>query len=240
MMVNGLSMENVSSSFAIQTLKTCGKVANIVSALRWDRVSAVQGTAACLSHTARGSCPGAGNCSSNIAPGISFVFHLQTVKRAKKVHFPARRSSSPAAAPRSHSDEDFGFEGADPALPRSRDGLDHNRGYDGDSSSERSSDRHRDDLRYHKPASRTRKRSQDSSRRGQSPGSGSERRGCSRRRSADDSGGESDAQGLALVSGFKRLPRRDVPTKPITSVLVKQKQNEGEALPGPLALGFVA
>lgn len=30
-MVNGLSMENVSSSFAIQTLKTCGKVANIVS-----------------------------------------------------------------------------------------------------------------------------------------------------------------------------------------------------------------
>lgn len=30
-MVNGLSMENVSSSFAIQTLKTCGKIVNIVS-----------------------------------------------------------------------------------------------------------------------------------------------------------------------------------------------------------------
>lgn len=30
-MVNGLSMENVLSSFAIQTLKTCGKIANIVS-----------------------------------------------------------------------------------------------------------------------------------------------------------------------------------------------------------------
>lgn len=30
-MVNGLSMENVSSSFAIQTLKSCGKTANIVS-----------------------------------------------------------------------------------------------------------------------------------------------------------------------------------------------------------------
>lgn len=30
-MVNGVSMENVSSSFAIQTLKTCGRVANIVS-----------------------------------------------------------------------------------------------------------------------------------------------------------------------------------------------------------------
>ncbi|XP_064030917.1 tight junction protein ZO-3 isoform X4 [Pogoniulus pusillus] len=179
-MVNGLSMENVSSSFAIQTLKTCGKVANI------------------------------------------------TVKRAKKVHFPARRSSpgSPAAARRSHLDEDFGLEGADPALHRSRDGLDHNQGYDGDSSSERSSDRHRDDLRYRKPASRNRKRSQDSSQRGQSPGSGTERRGYSRRRSANDFGGECDTQGLALVSGFKRLPRRDVPMKPITSVLVKQKQNE--------------
>lgn len=32
-MVNGLSMENVPSSFAIQTLKTCGKIANIVSVL---------------------------------------------------------------------------------------------------------------------------------------------------------------------------------------------------------------
>lgn len=32
-MVNGLSMENVPSSVAIQTLKTCGKIANIVSVL---------------------------------------------------------------------------------------------------------------------------------------------------------------------------------------------------------------
>ncbi|NXX51775.1 ZO3 protein, partial [Tricholaema leucomelas] len=179
-MVNGLSMENVSSSFAIQTLKTCGKVANI------------------------------------------------TVKRAKKVHFPVRRSSPgfPAATQRCHSDEDFGLQGSDPALHRSRDDLDHNQGYDGDSSSERSSDRHRDYLRYHKPASRNRKRSQDSSRQEQSPGRGSDRRGYSRRHSADDLGGECDTQGLALVSGFKRLPRRDVPMKPITSVLVKQKQNE--------------
>ncbi|NXP75366.1 ZO3 protein, partial [Ramphastos sulfuratus] len=178
-MVNGLSMENVSSSFAIQTLKTCGKVANI------------------------------------------------TVKRPKKVHFPVRRSSpgSPAAARRCHSDEDFGSHSADPALHRSRDQLDHSQGYDGDSSSERSSG-HRDHLRYHKPASRNRKRSQDSSHRGQSPDSGSDLRGYSRRRSANGSGGECDTPGLALVSGFKRLPRRDVLMKPITSVLVKQKQNE--------------
>lgn len=34
-MVNGLSMENVLSSFAVQTLKTCGKIANIVSVPCW-------------------------------------------------------------------------------------------------------------------------------------------------------------------------------------------------------------
>uniref|UniRef100_A0A8C3J4V6 Tight junction protein 3 n=1 Tax=Calidris pygmaea TaxID=425635 RepID=A0A8C3J4V6_9CHAR len=124
-MVNGLSMENVSSSFAIQTLKT---------------------------------------------------FPVWSLEIA----------SSPGS----------------PTMPqplhRSRDDLDHSRGYDGDSSSERSSGHHRDDHRHHKPVSRSRRRSQDSK----------------------------DTNGLALVSGFKRLPRRDVLMKPITSVLVKQKQNE--------------
>lgn len=43
-MVNGLSMENVPSSVAIQTLKTCGKIANIVSVLcggGWHHAHAV-------------------------------------------------------------------------------------------------------------------------------------------------------------------------------------------------------
>ncbi|NXX81608.1 ZO3 protein, partial [Urocolius indicus] len=153
-MVNGLSMENVSSSFAIQTLKACGRTANI------------------------------------------------TLKRQKKVHVPASRSSpgSPAVRRRHDSDED----GADAALGRSRDHLDHV-GYDGDSSSERSSGHHRHSRR-HKPVPRGRRRSQDGSQRRHSPGG--------------------DGVGLALLSGFKRLPRRDVPAKPITSVLVKQTQDE--------------
>uniref|UniRef100_A0A8C3J225 Tight junction protein 3 n=1 Tax=Calidris pygmaea TaxID=425635 RepID=A0A8C3J225_9CHAR len=129
-MVNGLSMENVSSSFAIQTLKTF--------------------------------------------PVWSLEIAVET--------FPGRGSS----------------------LHRSRDDLDHSRGYDGDSSSERSSGHHRDDHRHHKPVSRSR----------------------SRHRSTNGFGHEEDTNGLALVSGFKRLPRRDVLMKPITSVLVKQKQNE--------------
>ncbi|KAF1654082.1 Tight junction protein ZO-3, partial [Aptenodytes patagonicus] len=179
-MVNGLSMENVSSSFAIQTLKTCGKIANI------------------------------------------------TLKRPKKVHLPVSKSNpgSPTTPRRYDSDEDYGLHGADPALHRSRDDLDHSQGYDGDSSSERSSGHHRDDRRHHKSVSRSRRRSQDSSHWRQSPGSGSDWRGYSRHRSTNGFGHEWDTNGLALVSGFKRLPRRDVPMKPITSVLVKQKQNE--------------
>ncbi|XP_054037944.1 tight junction protein ZO-3 isoform X1 [Rissa tridactyla] len=178
-MVNGLSMENVSSSFAIQTLKTCGKIANI------------------------------------------------TLKRPKKVQLPVSKShsASPTMPQRYDSDEDFGSQGAHPALHRSRDDLDHSRGYDGDSSSERSSGHHQDDRRHHKPASRSRRRSQDSSHWRESP-PGSDRRGYSRHRSTNGFGHEGDTNGLALVSGFKRLPRRDVPMKPITSVLVKQKQNE--------------
>ncbi|KAM9215443.1 tight junction protein ZO-3 [Leptosomus discolor] len=179
-MVNGLSMENVSSSFAIQTLKTCGKIANI------------------------------------------------TLKRSKKVHLPTSKSSpaSPAAPRRYDSDEDYGSHGADPALHRSQDDLDHSQGYDGDSSSERSSGHHRDDRPHHKPVSRSRRQSQDSSHWRQSLGSGSDRRGYSQHRSAGGFGHECGTNGLALVSGFKRLPCRDVPMKPITSVLVKQKQNE--------------
>ncbi|NXX98053.1 ZO3 protein, partial [Centropus bengalensis] len=179
-MVNGLSMENVPSSFAIQTLKTCGKIANI------------------------------------------------TLKRQKTVHLPVSKSSpsSPAAPRHYDSDEDDGSQGADPALSRSRDDLDHSQGYDGDSSSERSSGHHRDDHRHQKPVSRNRRRSQDSSHWRQSPGSGLDQGGSSQHRSTNGFRHGCDTTGLALVSGFKRLPHRDVPMKPITSVLVKQKQNE--------------
>lgn len=38
-MVNGVSMENVNSTFAIQILKTCTKMANIVSGVRVGAVA---------------------------------------------------------------------------------------------------------------------------------------------------------------------------------------------------------
>ncbi|KAL9823938.1 LOW QUALITY PROTEIN: tight junction protein ZO-3 [Geothlypis trichas] len=166
-MVNGLSMENVPSSVAIQTLKTCGKIANI------------------------------------------------TLKRPKKIQLPVSKSSpgSPAVPRHYDSDEEY-------RLHRSRDDLDYSQGYDGDSSSERSSGHQHDDRRQHRLVSRSRRRSQDSSHRVQSS---SDRRGQGRHCSFGQDG---DTNGLALVSGFKRLPCQDVPMKPITSVLVKQKQND--------------
>ncbi|XP_041879207.1 tight junction protein ZO-3 [Corvus kubaryi] len=169
-MVNGLSMENVPSSFAIQTLKTCGKIANI------------------------------------------------TLKRRKKVHIPVSKGSpgSPTVPRHYDSDDDY-------RLHRSRDDLDHSQGYDGDSSSERSSGHHHDDRRHHKLVPRSRRRSQDSSHWVQS---GSDRRRHGQHCSANAFGQDGDTNGLALVSGFKRLPHQDVPMKPITSVLVKQKQSE--------------
>ncbi|KFV78725.1 Tight junction protein ZO-3, partial [Struthio camelus australis] len=178
-MVNGLSMENVSSSFAIQTLKTCGKIANI------------------------------------------------TLKRPKKIQLPVSKSSepprgssvSPAVHRRYDSDEEYESHGAAPALGaasrhRSQDDLDYNQGYDGDSSSERSSGHYRHDRRHQKSVSR--RRSQDNSHWRQSPDSGSDRRGYSRHRSTNGFGQEGDTNGLALVSGFKRLPRQDVLMKPVT------------------------
>ncbi|KAM4887384.1 tight junction protein ZO-3 [Thomomys bottae] len=137
-MVNGVSMENVTSTFAIQILKTCSKLANI------------------------------------------------TVKRPRKVQLPSTKASLPGPG-RQESDEDDG----------------HGRGYEGGSSS---GSGHSWGQRSRRPKAGRRSRAGSHGRR--SPGGGSE------------------ANGLALVSGYKRLPRQDVLMKPVTSVLVKRRDSE--------------
>ncbi|XP_042334855.1 tight junction protein ZO-3 isoform X2 [Sceloporus undulatus] len=191
-MVNGLSMDNVSSSFAIQTLKSCGRVANI------------------------------------------------TVKRPRKVHLPVSKSSPPKgvplSSPASHSSEgrnkdsdEDSYRGGEPYLGSRPGGYgqrqaeaDHNRGYDGDSSSERSSGHYRDqeDAPHRQPV-RNQRRSQDRGLRRWSHDSGSDRRPFT-----NGYGPRGNAGGLALMSGFKRLPKQDVPTKPVRTVLTKSKENE--------------
>ncbi|XP_019368804.1 PREDICTED: tight junction protein ZO-3 isoform X2 [Gavialis gangeticus] len=198
-MVNGLSMENVSSSFAIQTLKTCGKLVNI------------------------------------------------TLKRPKKIHLPVTKTSQLSSQPlpgnsvhsantaRYDSDGEDQEDEPSPRSPgkeyrydsysgsRPQDDMDYSRGYDGDSSSERSSGHYRDDSNYRKQLSKGRRKSQDGGYRRHSQDSGSD---WQRPQSTNGYGKEEDANGLALVSGFKRLPRQDVLMKPIKSVLVKRKENE--------------
>uniref|UniRef100_A0A8C2QW49 Tight junction protein 3 n=1 Tax=Capra hircus TaxID=9925 RepID=A0A8C2QW49_CAPHI len=144
-MVNGVSMESVTSTFAIQILKTCTKMANI------------------------------------------------TVKRPRKVQVPATKVTS---AP-GHQDSD-----EEDRLRRLEE-ADHGRGYDGDTSS---GSGHSWGKRSRRP--RAGRRSWASSHGCRSPGGGSE------------------ANGLALVSGFKRLPRQDVQMRPVKSVLVRKRESD--------------
>lgn len=81
--------------------------------------------------------------------------------------------------------------------------VDQGQGYDGDSSSGSG-------------------RSWDERSRRQRPG----RRGRASSHGRRSPGGDSEANGLALVSGFKRLPRQDVQMKPVKSVLVKRRDSE--------------
>lgn len=218
-MVNGVSMESVNSAFAIQILKTCAKMANVVSGAAWEGTPAPGRAPLVLRPT--GGRVWAG------ASGIPFPFHSldteaqrgrgppgppsgrdralswlplclprQTVKRPRKIRLPAPKAS-PCAPGRQDSDEEDG--------PWRLEEADHGRGYEGDTSSGsgRSSGE-----RSHRP--RAGRRSRASSRGRRSPGGGSE------------------ANGLALVSGFKRLPRQDVRMRPVKSVLVRRRESEGE------------
>ncbi|KAM5237854.1 tight junction protein ZO-3 [Ctenodactylus gundi] len=134
-MVNGVSVENVTSAFAIQILKTCAKMANI------------------------------------------------TVKRPRKVSLPVTKYGTCGPGLRDSEEEEGGGGG---------------RAADAESSSG----------------------SGGSSGRSRRPKAG--RRGRGRR--SPGSGAEAD--GLALVSGYKRLPRQDVLMRPVKSVLVKRKNSE--------------
>lgn len=89
--------------------------------------------------------------------------------------------------------------------PRRLDEANHGQGYEGDTSS---GSGHSCDERSRRPRAGHRSRASSHGRR--SPGSGSE------------------AQGLALVSGFKRLPRQDVHMRPVKSVLVQRRESDGE------------
>ncbi|KAM4810263.1 tight junction protein ZO-3 [Rhinophrynus dorsalis] len=219
-MVNGVSMENVSSSFAIQTLKSCARSANV------------------------------------------------TVKRPRKIQIPVSNpmlppstgpsysSCTPQSSEPVFSDIYQGVREEEPDSPLQWRGRydssnrevpeDTARGYEGDSSSGRSSGGSFTPSSYHTRHKRTNGVGSEvrgfSRRKGASRetgGSGSEAGNYSRQEAGSevpDSGsyiGGSESgpggryhNGLELVSGFKRLPIQDVPAKPVKTVLVKRMENQ--------------
>uniref|UniRef100_A0A5S6NZG0 TRAF-interacting protein with FHA domain-containing protein A n=1 Tax=Xenopus tropicalis TaxID=8364 RepID=A0A5S6NZG0_XENTR len=204
-MVNGVSMENVSSSFAIQTLKSCAKTANV------------------------------------------------TVKRPRKIQIPVSNSMHPASTYSSHtqksSDPVFSDtsrrekdDGSDSPLPwrgryessNQEPPEDTARGYEGDSSSGRSSQgsfSHSSRHTRHRRGRTVGSEGVDYAKR--KVGRETARGYYSKRKETGSEMGGSGSEigeryqnGLELVSGFKRLPIQDVPAKPIKAVLVKRAENQ--------------
>ncbi|XP_053559105.1 tight junction protein ZO-3 isoform X2 [Bombina bombina] len=201
-MVNGVSMENVTSSFAIHSLKACSRTANIT--MKRPRKIQIPVTTM-SSHSARPS------------------YSSRTARSTETpISDPPR---SDAEEPESPLPWRGRYDSSNQEPPE-----DTARGYEGDSSSGRSSGGSRTPSSHHSRHRRTR-------------GVGSEVDGYSRRRGAgrdtesyhrrtetlSDRGSDmrgSFPNGLELVSGFKRLPPQDAPSKPVKAVLVKKMDNQ--------------
>ncbi|XP_073541231.1 tight junction protein ZO-3 isoform X3 [Phyllobates terribilis] len=218
-MVNGVSMENVTSSFAIHTLKSCAKTANV------------------------------------------------TVKRPRKIQIPVSSSVPASTGPlqmahtSEHLSDSYGRDADQPEFPMQwreryassiREVLeDTARGYEGDSSSGRSSGGSRTPSSYNARHRRTRGGGSEMGnysrkRTGKDKyGSSSDTRASNRMKStasalegsvsdardysmweSGSEAGQRDHNGLELVSGFKGLHIQDVPSKPVKTVLVKRMENQ--------------
>ncbi|XP_075720245.1 tight junction protein ZO-3 isoform X2 [Rhinoderma darwinii] len=219
-MVNGVSMENVTSSFAIHTLKSCAKTANVTV----KRPKKIQVPV------------------SNFVPtstGLSRTPHTSEVLSDSYGRDEEDKPDSPI-----QWRERYASSSREPH-------EDTARGYEGDSSSGRSSGGSRTPSSYHARHRRTRgggseignysrrrtgkeKYGPGSDTRASSrmkdigsglEGSASEAGDYSRRGSGSEAGGRNH-NGLELISGFKRLPVQDVPSKPVKAILVKRMENQ--------------
>ncbi|XP_073419152.1 tight junction protein ZO-3 isoform X2 [Dendrobates tinctorius] len=218
-MVNGVSMENVTSSFAIHTLKSCAKTANVtVKRPRKIQIPTSSSVPASTGHSQM----------ARTSERLSDSNGRYEDQPESPVHWRERYASS------------VGEVLEDTA-----------RGYDGDSSSGRSSGGSHTTSSHHTRHRRTRGRGSEMGNYSRNRpvkdkyGSGSDTRSSSRMRyttsalegsvseagdySMRESGseaGQRDHNGLELVSGFKRLPIQDVPSKPVKTVLVKRMENQ--------------
>ncbi|XP_018420853.1 PREDICTED: tight junction protein ZO-3-like [Nanorana parkeri] len=225
-MVNGVSMENVTSSFAIHTLKSCLKTANVTvkrpRKIQLPGSNSVPPVSTGLSHGSRAS-------------------HTSELMYSNSLDKEGREEADSSVAWR----ERYGSFSREPH-------EDTARGYEGDSSSGRSSGGSTHRSSYHSRQHRLKgvgsgagnysrkragnKKKQSSDR--ESVGSNRWREtGSGRGYSGSDAGDysrtdlgsdivEQPYSGLELVSGFKRLPVQDVPSKPVKTILVKQTESQ--------------
>ncbi|KAM9330563.1 tight junction protein ZO-3 [Gastrophryne carolinensis] len=213
-MVNGVSMENKTSSFAIHSLKSCFKVANVT--VKRPRTIQIPGSKSVPSVSTRQPHSPQVSCNSE---------HLNSDSPDNETRLsPAWQEKYENSNNRHHEDMA--------------------RGYEGDSSSGRSSGGSVNDLSYHSRQQKLgrghySKKMADKEKPcygRESPGSNRSTDTCSimaysetddylRTRSENDFK-ERPHSGLELVSGFKRLPIQDIPSKPVKTVLLKQSETQ--------------
>ncbi|XP_075060920.1 tight junction protein ZO-3 isoform X2 [Mixophyes fleayi] len=224
-MVNGVSMENAASSFVIHTLKSCTKSANVTVKRPRKIQIPVSNPVPSVS---------TGPSFSSQMPRITEPLFSQSSDKELR-----DEPDSPVPWGRRHERS-------------SREQHENTaRGYEGDSSSGRSSGGSFTPSSYHARHRRTRGVGSEagnySRRRAgkERHGSGSETVASKREREtgswlegsvsgegeyswrgSDRDAGGRHHNGLELVSGFKRLPPQDVPSKPVKAVLMKHMENQ--------------
>ncbi|XP_040273628.1 tight junction protein ZO-3 isoform X1 [Bufo bufo] len=230
-MVNGASMENVTSSFAIHALKSCAKTANVTVKRPKKIQIPVSNSVSASTGPSR---------TPNTLDHLSDSYPRDEEDRSDS---PVQWRERYASSSREPQDTAQGYEG-DSSSGRSSGGSRTPSSYHarqrrtrGGGSETGNYTRRRAGREKYGSGSDTRASSRlkengsglegsvseagDYSRRA----SGSEAGDYSRRGSGSEAGGR-DHNGLQLVSGFKRLPPQDVPSKPVKTVLVKRVENQ--------------
>ncbi|XP_064424397.1 tight junction protein ZO-3 isoform X2 [Latimeria chalumnae] len=195
-MVNGVSMENVASTFAIQSLKACGKTANLTV----KRPRKVQ-----IPITSKRQVEDRTLSDSSYRSEDSY--HYNDASDEDEDYNPRGRTSYPPS--REHDGTD--------GLKRHPKEKEESGGYDRDSPSERSYNSRYNQGRGANGTYERRSRADSYERR-----SNADSYARSNRSYSPDAQGHS----LPLSSGFKRLPKQEDPFKPIKTALVKTKENE--------------
>ncbi|KAG8454474.1 hypothetical protein GDO86_000916 [Hymenochirus boettgeri] len=224
-MVNGVSMEKASSSYAIQTLKSCTRSANLT--VKRPRKIQIPASSS-MSTTSAGH-----SYSSNAIHSSENVILEKDNGSGSPVLSRGRYESSNQEPP---EDTAKGYDG-DSSGRSSQGSFSHSsrhaRHRKAKTVGSEAIDYSKRKMPNMEMVSETRRHTRRQENRSDLEDSGSEIGGYYwRQESGSEQGGsgnetsERHKNGLELVSGFKRLPIQDVPAKPVKAVLVKRVENQ--------------